>query len=106
MFGTRLVPRLLAAEEEAQMPEDIRKTEDRRGPKSGTGDGADFGEGYGSGGLGQGADRTQPNAPGSWDAPGVTPDGHRTGSSTDGPRVAHDSEGEDDPDRLADDEER
>jgi hypothetical protein len=91
------------------MPEDIRKTEDRPGPKTGSGDGAAYGKGYGSGGLGQGADRAGQDLhaePNSWDAPGVTPDGHRTGSTLDGPRIAHDGEGEHDPDRLAADEER
>ncbi len=88
------------------MPEDIRKTQDRPGPKTGAGDGAAYSRGYASGGLGQGDDRARSGEPGSWDAPGVTPDGHRTGSSTDGPRIAHDSEGEDDPDRWAQDEER
>jgi hypothetical protein len=38
----------------------------------------------------------------SWDAPGVTPDGRRTGSSTDGPRTAMDGEGEPDPDHRND----
>jgi hypothetical protein len=42
--------------------------------------------------------------PDAWDKPGVTPDGRRTGSSTDGPRIALDGEGEPDPDRFADDE--
>ena len=84
------------------MPEDIRKTEDRGEPKTGSGDGAAYGSGYGAGGLGSGADRARrdeaPPAANSWDAPGVTPDGHRTGSPTDGPRIATDGEGEPDPD--------
>ena len=80
------------------MPEDIRKTQDRDGPKSGSGSGAAYRTGYGAGGLGSGGDRAHhgqatQNAD-SWDAPGVTPDGRRTGSSTDGPRIAMDGEAE------------
>ena len=62
------------------------------------GDGAARGTGYGAGGLGSGADRKAGHDPDSWDAPGVGPDGRRTGSPTDGPRIAHDGEGEPDPD--------
>ena len=83
------------------MTEDIRKREDRPGPKSGRGGGAAYRSGYGAGGLGSGGDRAHhgeddPDAR-AWDAPGVTPDGHRTGSSTDGPRIAMDGESEPDP---------
>jgi hypothetical protein len=89
-----------------QRPEDIRKTEDREGPRTGSGSGAAYRGGYGAGGLSAGADRlshgqsAQNATP--WDAPGVTPDGRRTGSSLDGPRIAVDGEGEPDPD-LSDD---
>ena len=68
------------------MGHDIRKTEDRPGPRTGSGSGAALGKGYGAGGLG--------GEPGPWDAPGVTPDGRRTGTSTDGPRTAMDGESE------------
>lgn len=68
------------------MGHDIRKTDERSGPRTGSRAGAALDKGYGAGGLG--------GQPGSWDAPGVTPDGHRTGSSTDGPRTAMDGEGE------------
>ena len=83
-------------------PQDIRQTQDRSGPKTARGGGADYRGGYGAGGLSSGADRADhgeamQNA-NSWDAPGVTPDGRRTGSSTDGPRTAMDGEGEPDPD--------
>ena len=84
------------------MADDIRKTEDRAGPKTAKGGGAAYKTGYGAGGLGSGADRAHhghdAEAPDTWDAPGVTPDGRRTGSSTDGPRIAMDGEGEPDPD--------
>jgi hypothetical protein len=88
---------------EAPVPEDIRKTSPpRSGPKTGSGDGAALGAGYGAGGLGAGRDRTRRGddiaTPSAWDAPGVSPDGHRTGSSTDGPRTAMDGESEPDPD--------
>lgn len=90
---------------------DIRKTEvDRTGPKTGSGDGAAQCTGYGAGGLGSGADRThhgqatQNSAP--WDAPGVTPDRRRTGSSTDGPRIPMDGEAEPDPHAFDDVDER
>lgn len=72
------------------MGHDIRKTDTSPGPKTGSGSGAALGKGYGAGGLG--------GEPSSWDAPGVTPDGRRTGSSTDGPRTAMDGEGEPDAD--------
>ncbi|MFC3068154.1 hypothetical protein [Phenylobacterium soli] len=77
---------------------DIRKTEQRSGPKTGAGGGAAYRTGYGAGGLGSGEDRADPDEAvretATWDAPGVTPDGHRTGSSTDGPRTAMDGESE------------
>lgn len=80
------------------MPEDIRKTEQRSGPQTGAGDGAALRTGYGAGGLGAGGDRAHdgeaPQDARAWDAPGVTPDGRRTGSSTDGPRTAMDGESE------------
>lgn len=63
------------------MPEDIRKQKDGPGPREGRGDGAAYRGGYGAGGLGSGSE----NDPNSWDAPGVTPDGRRTGSSSDAP---------------------
>lgn len=75
------------------MGHDIRKTEERSGPRTGADGGAAQREGYGVGGLG-GPD----GKPDSWDAPGITPDGHRTGSSNDGPRTAMDGEGEPDAD--------
>lgn len=89
------------------MGDDIRRTQDRQGPATqGGGDGAAYRTGYGAGGLGDGGDRAHRGQtaaePNSWDAPGVTPDGHRTGSSMDGPRTATDGEGEDDPERWAD----
>ncbi|HEY8573838.1 hypothetical protein [Phenylobacterium sp.] len=95
------------------MSEDIRDTEDREGPRTGpstgSGDGAAQGAGYGAGGLGAGGDRAHHGEAAqtarSWDAPGVTPDGHRTGSSTDGPRIAMDGEAEPDADeRFGDDD--
>lgn len=85
------------------MADDIRKREDRAGPQTARGDGAAYGSGYGAGGLGSGADRADGGEAGArrdaWDAPGVTADGHRTGSPDDGPRTAMDGEGEPDPDR-------
>jgi hypothetical protein len=99
-------------------PEDLRKTSDasrtRTGPQTASGSGAAYGQGYGAGGLGSGAFRagqTGADQPGansadpSWDAPGVTPDGRRTGSSTDGPRVAMDGEAEPSPDLPSDTDE-
>ncbi|HVI32039.1 hypothetical protein [Phenylobacterium sp.] len=88
------------------MPEDIRKTEQRSGPQTATGDGAAQRTGYGAGGLGAGGDRAHhgggsPDAR-AWDAPGVTSEGHRTGSSTDGPRTAMDGESEPNADAAAD----
>jgi hypothetical protein len=80
------------------MAEDIRKMLDGGGPKTASGDGAAQKTGYGAGGLGSGADREAGGKPDGWDAPGVTPDGHRTGSSTEGPRIATDGEGEPDAD--------
>ena len=58
-------------------PQDIRQTQDRSGPKTARGGGADYRGGYGAGGLSSGADRADhgeamQNA-NSWDAPGVTP---------------------------------
>lgn len=83
------------------MGDDIRNTGDRSGPKTGTGSGAAYRTGYGAGGLGAGGDRAHhgeaPQNADAWDAPGVTPDGRRTGSSTDGPRMALDGEAEPDP---------
>jgi hypothetical protein len=90
------------------MGEDIRKTAERGGPHQGAGDGAAQSTGYGAGGLGAGGDRAHhgeaPQNARSWDAPGVTPDGHRTGASTDGPRIAMDGEAEPDPERFSDEE--
>lgn len=87
-------------------PDDIRDTEQRSGPKTGAGDGAAYGPGYGAGGLSSGADRLTDGVvrkePSHWDAPGVTPAGRRTGSPSDGPRIAADGEGEPDPDPPAD----
>lgn len=75
------------------MPEDIRKTDTRPGSRnSDAGSGAAYGTGYGAGGLGSGEDRAGPQD--AWHAPGVTPDGRRTGSSTDGPRIALGEESE------------
>jgi hypothetical protein len=54
--------------------------------------------GYGAGGLGSGEDRVDGARPNPWDAPGVTPEGRRTGSSTEGPRMAVDGESEPQPD--------
>jgi len=84
------------------MDDDMHKRRDPRAGAAPSGDGAARGTGYGAGGLGAGGDRAA-GAPNSWDAPGVTPDGHRTGSSTDGPRTAHDGEGEPDPEGDAED---
>ena len=79
------------------MADDIRDNDRRPGPQTGPGDGAAYRSGYGAGGLGSGADRTHHGEAAQnadpWDAPGVTPDGHRTGSSTDGPRTPMDGEG-------------
>lgn len=88
---------------EPRPPHDIRKTEERSGPRTGSGDGAAYKGGYGAGGLGSGAhQRASGGAPShnadSWDAPGVTPEGRRTGSPTDGPRIPIDGESEPDPD--------
>lgn len=84
------------------MGHDIRKTDERSGPETGAGSGAAYRTGYGAGGLGSGGDRAHHGADEAegrnWDAPGVTTDGHRTGSSTDGPRTAMDGESEPDPD--------
>jgi hypothetical protein len=80
------------------MTDDIRDTEDRPGPKEGAGSGAALRTGYGAGGLGAGGDRAHHGhgavPPNRWDAPGVTPDGRRTGSSTEGPRMPVDGESE------------
>jgi len=90
------------------MAEDIRKTEQRSGPHTATGDGAAQRTGYGAGGLGAGGDRAHhgeaPQNARAWDAPGVGPDGHRTGSSTDGPRIAMDGESEPDADAGREDD--
>ncbi len=89
-------------------PDDIRDTEQRPGPKTGSGGGAAYGPGYGAGGLSSGADRLTDGAarkePSHWDAPGVTPAGRRTGSPSDGPRIAVDDEGGPGPDLPEDDE--
>jgi hypothetical protein len=89
------------------MPDDIRKTEERSGPQTGSGDGAAYRTGYGEGGLGAGGDRAHHGEAmqntRSWDAPGVDPSGKRTGSSTDGPRIAMDGESEPDAERFAED---
>ena len=70
------------------MPQDIRKTDTRPGPRSSdAGSGAAYGSGYGAGGRG-------PAGQDAWHAPGVTPDGRRTGSPTDGPRIAMGEESE------------
>jgi hypothetical protein len=75
------------------MPDDIRKTDSRPGPRdTGAGDGAAYRKGYGAGGLGAGEERAGPQN--SWDAPGVTPAGRRTGTSTDGTRIASGEESE------------
>jgi hypothetical protein len=76
------------------MPDDIRKTDTRPGPRDTGGDGAAYGSGYGAGGLGAGEDRARQARPDSWHAPGVTPGGERTGTSTDGPRIALGEESE------------
>lgn len=83
------------------MPEDIRKEEPRPDPRTGSGGGAAYRRGYGPGGLGSGEESANPSER-SWDAPGVAPDGRRTSSSTDGPRIPVDGEGEpglDDPEQ-------
>ena len=76
--------------------DDIRNITSRPGPRTGSGDGAAYRSGYGPGGLGSGA---EPNDPGvrSWDAPGVTPEGRRTGTPYDGLRIATGEEGVEDP---------
>jgi hypothetical protein len=79
--------------------DDIRKTQERSGPRTGSGSGAAYDKGYGAGGLGGGEGQARP-----WDAPGVTPDGRRTGSSMEGPRIATDGEGEPDAERFGDDD--
>jgi hypothetical protein len=80
-------------------PEDLRKTDGREEPRAAEGGGAAYGRGYGAGGLSSGIEPHR-----SWDAPGVTPDGHRTGASTDGPRITVDGEGEPDPPQGSSDE--
>ncbi len=84
-----------------QPPHDIRKTQERDGPRTGSGGGAAYKGGYGAGGLGSGEHQRSSAAAGEntdpWDAPGVTPAGHRTGSATDGPRMATDGESEPNP---------
>ena len=84
------------------MGHDIRTTDPSPGPRTGSGSGAANKTGYGAGGLGSGGDRAHhgeaaQNAD-AWDAPGVTPDGRRTGTAEDGPRIAMDGESEPDPD--------
>ncbi|MDE2486407.1 MAG: hypothetical protein KGO51_03340 [Alphaproteobacteria bacterium] len=78
------------------MADDIRKTEQGGGPKTDGGGGAPLRTGYGAGGLGAGGDRAHHGQgeipPNTWDAPGVTPDGRRTGSATEGPRMPVDGE--------------
>jgi hypothetical protein len=83
------------------MPDKARDAFGQPPPASPHGDGDPKRGGYGAGGLSSGADRTFGERPNPWDAPGVTPDGHRTGSSTEGPRTAVDGEGEPDPDGEA-----
>jgi hypothetical protein len=73
-------------------PEDLRALRSRPGPRTGSGDGAAYGAGYGAGGLGSGVKQAA-----GWDAPGVTPDGRRTGTAEDGPRIATGEESEPDP---------
>ena len=55
------------------MADDIRKTEDRAGPKTAGGGGAAYKTGYGAGGLGSGADRARHGEAAQnadrWDAP-------------------------------------
>lgn len=80
------------------MQPDPRDAVERRDPSTGSGDGAPRDIGYGRGGLGA----EQGETGDAWDAPGVTPDGRRTGSPTDGPRTAMDGEGEPDPDHAQD----
>jgi hypothetical protein len=87
---------------EPHPPRDIRKTEERSGPRTGSGGGAAYKGGYGAGGLGSGEhQRRGGEAPlhnaDRWDAPGVTPAGRRTGSSTEGPRTAMGEESEPNP---------
>ena len=80
------------------MHDDIHKLHDPMQGRTPSGDGAARGTGYGAGGLGSGADRADGGGPDAHDAPGVDPSGRRTGSSTDGPRIAHDGEAEPDAD--------
>jgi hypothetical protein len=77
--------------------EDIRNLQQRSGPKTAAGGGAAYGQGYGAGGLSAGGEPGDPIRD-PWDAPGVAPDGRRTGAATDGPRVAMDGESEPFPD--------
>jgi len=51
-----------------------------------SGDGEARETGYGAGGLGAGGDRAQ-SRPDSWNAPGTSPDGERTGAPDDGPKT-------------------
>lgn len=78
------------------MTDDIRNTEQGSSPKTSEGAGAPLRTGYGAGGLGAGGDRAHhgegATPPNRWDAPGVTPEGRRTGSSTEGPRMPVDGE--------------
>lgn len=87
------------------MPDDIRATQNDQNPTTGSGSGAAKDTGYGAGGLGAGGDRASGQTD-AWDAPGVTPDGHRTGSSQDGPRTAMDGEAEPDADRFTDEDDQ
>lgn len=97
--------------EPGRQPEDIRKTTargDRQSgspqsgaPETGSGDGAAYKGGYGAGGLGSGAHQRRSAETGrnadTWDAPGVTPAGRRTGTPTDGARIASHEESEPNP---------
>jgi hypothetical protein len=87
------------------MPENIRMLMQKPQTWSDHGDGAAIKTGYGAGGLGGGEDRAVAASSGGetadhWDAPGVSPDGRRTGSCTDGPRIASAEESEPDPDDV------
>lgn len=72
------------------MVDDARNVLPDRQPGTPHGDGEARRTGYGAGGLGAGGDRAHlgqdSQTANAWDAPGVAPDGRRTGSSTDGPR--------------------
>lgn len=80
------------------MPDKARDAFGQGPPTDAHGGGDAVRGGYGAGGLGSGEDRVDGARPSAWDAPGVTTDGHRTGSSTEGPRMAVDDEAEPQPD--------